>query len=170
LLLVEELTQQVGQEGLEGLLKEALEGLEYSVSAEKGYLEVNVPLASLREAATRLKKAGFDHVKSLTVVDYAKKGEFKVLYILSSYLAEELSGQLLALSTTIKRDDPKLPSLSDVWTSLFFQEREVYEMFGIVFEGHPDLRILLLAPHIAELRPLRKEFVVKEEPIIRKPK
>ncbi|MCE4613311.1 MAG: NADH-quinone oxidoreductase subunit C [Desulfurococcales archaeon] len=155
---------------LEGLVSKALEGINYSISREKGYVEVSVPLESLREAALRLKNAGFDHVKSLTIVDYIKKGEFKAMYIVSSYLSEELSGGLIALSTTVKRDKAKLPSLSDVWISLLFQEREVYEMFGIEFEGHPDLRLLLLAPHIAELKPLRKEFIVKEEPIIRKPK
>lgn len=162
-----------GQEeaaSLESIISKALEGIDYKVSREKGYVEVSVPLEALREAALRLKKAGFDHVKSLTVVDYIKRGEFKVMYMLSSYLTEELAGTILALSTTIKRDEAKLPSLSDIWTSLFFQEREVYEMFGIDFEGHPDLRLLLLAPHIAELKPLRKEFVVKEEPIIKKPK
>ncbi|MEB3860577.1 MAG: NADH-quinone oxidoreductase subunit C, partial [Desulfurococcales archaeon] len=128
---------------LESLISEALKGIDHSLAVEKGYLEVSVPASALREAALRLKKAGFDHVKSLTVVDYAKKGEFKVMYMVSSYLNESLASSLVALSTIIERGNPKLPSLSDVWTSLFFQEREVYEMFGIEFEGHPDLRILL---------------------------
>lgn len=42
-------------------------------------------------------------------------------------------------------------------------EREVYEFFGIVFDDHPDLRLLLLTPVIAALKPLRKDYVVKEE-------
>ena len=73
----------------------------------------------------------------------------------------------MGIGTEIPRDNPKMPTLVYVWRSVEFQEREVFEFFGIEFEGHPDLRPLLLSPPVAEKRPLRKDFIVKEEPIIR---
>ncbi len=138
-----------------------------SIEEGKGYISVRVPSRKLREAAVKLKNIGFDHVKSLTVIDYKSKGVFEVMYMASSYLNEDLSRVIVALTIDVDRNNPRLPSLSDIWTSVEFQEREVYEFFGIEFMGHPDLRPLLLVPDVADLRPLTKDFIVKEEPIIR---
>ena len=136
---------------------------EAPVEQLKGYVEVPVDVASIRDAAARLKAAGFDHVKSVTAVDYPAKGQIKVIYHVSSMLDESLSKYVVGLATSVDRDNPVLPSLSDIWLSAEFQEREVYEFFGVKFEGHPDLRPLLLTPDIAALRPLRKDFKVAEE-------
>lgn len=133
----------------------------------KGFIDFIVDKGDLVEAASRVKKAGFDHVKSLTVIDYKAEGKFKVVYHVSSYLNEELAGHIVGVGTEIPRDNPRLPTLVHVWRGVEFQEREVFEFFGIEFEDHPDLRLLLLAPQIAEKKPLRKDFIVKEEPIIR---
>ncbi|PMP97692.1 MAG: NADH-quinone oxidoreductase subunit C [Nitrososphaera sp.] len=129
----------------------------------KGYLEVSIDPGSLRDAAAKLKEAGFDHVKSVTAVDYPAKKQIKVIYHISSMLDEELSKYVVGLATLIDRENPLVPSLSGIWLSAEFQEREVYEFFGVKFEGHPDLRPLLLTPDIAAQRPLRKDFKVVEE-------
>jgi NADH dehydrogenase subunit C (EC 1.6.5.3) len=63
----------------------------------------------------------------------------------------------------VDRDDPVVPSLVGVWLSAEFQEREVYEYFGVRFDGHPDLRPLLLTPDLAAQKILRKDFKVVEE-------
>ncbi len=149
------------------IAEEALSGIEYRVDEGKGFIEFIVAKENLVEAASRLKKAGFDHVKSLTVVDYKAEDKFKIVYHASSYLNEDLAKAIVGIGTEVPRSNPKVPTLVYVWRSVEFQEREVFEFFGIEFEDHPDLRLLLLAPQIAEKKPLRKDFIVKEEPIIR---
>ena len=108
----------------------------------------------------------YDHVDSVTGVDYPVDKEIEVVYHLSSYTDPELSRQILELATRAQReDDPipgndatKLPSLRDIFYSVEFHEREVFEMLGVFFEGHPDNRRLLLPEDWADLPPLRKDF------------
>jgi len=143
---------------------------EYIISLEigKDLIHVEVDMDKIVEAASKLKEAGFDHVKDVTAVDYPKEGIIKIFYHVSSYNDKELSRYIVGLGYKIPRDKNEVPSLYSVWTSADFQEREVYEGFGIHFKGHPDMRPLLLAPTVAELKPLRKDFIVKEEPIFKK--
>ncbi|MFP3308262.1 MAG: NADH-quinone oxidoreductase subunit C [Nitrososphaeria archaeon] len=149
-------------QGIVDRLKSALgEGI--SVEQLKGYLELQVDPGRLVDAARRLKEAGFDHVKSITAVDYPAKKQIKVIYHVSSMLDEELARYVVGLATYVDRDDPVVPSLVGVWLSAEFQEREVYEYFGVRFDGHPDLRPLLLTPDLAAQKILRKDFKVVEE-------
>ena len=148
---------------LQKKILEALKDLNPATEPARGYIDIVVNPDRLVEAAKRLKAMGFDHVISVTVVDYIAKKQFKVMYHLTSYLNEELAKFMVSLSTYIPRDNPRVPSLTSVWLSAEFQEREEYEMFGVIFDGHPDLRPLLLTPVVAALKPLRKDFVVEEE-------
>lgn len=149
-------------QGIVDRLKSALgEGI--SVEQLKGYLELQVDPGRLVDVARRLKEAGFDHVKSVTAVDYPAKKQIKVIYHVSSMLDEELARYVVGLATSVDRDDPVVPSLVGVWLSAEFQEREVYEYFGVRFDGHPDLRPLLLTPDLAAQKILRKDFKVVEE-------
>ncbi len=150
-------------EELQKVILEKLKDLNPTVEPAKNYLDVVVPVQNLVEAAKRLKDIGFDHVISVGAIDYIAKKQFKVMYHLTSYLNESLSKYMVSLSTYISRDNPHLPSLTSIWLSAEFQEREEFEMFGIIFDGHPDLRPLLLTPVVAALKPLRKDFIVKEE-------
>jgi NADH-quinone oxidoreductase subunit C len=150
-------------EELQKSLLEALKDYKPQVEPVKGYIDIVVPVEHLVEAAVKLKELGFDHVISVGAVDYIAKKQFKVMYHVTSYLNEDLSKFMVSLSTYISRDNPHCPSLTRVWLSAELQERETYEMFGITFDGHPDLRLLLLTPVVAALKPLRKDFVVKEE-------
>ena len=108
----------------------------------------------------------YDHVDSVAGVDYPADKEIEVVYHLSSYTDPVLSRQILELATRAQReDDPipgndatKLPSLRDIFYSVEFHEREVFEMLGVYFEGHPDNRRLLLPEDWADLPPLRKDF------------
>jgi NADH-quinone oxidoreductase subunit C len=147
------------------LLKHALGGLAKEVTVRKGYVEVLVDADSVVSVANKLKELGFDHVKSVTATDYPKESKIRVTYHVSSYLREDLARPILGLSVDLPRDNPVMESLAGVWRSSEFQEREVYEFFGVTFRGHPDLRPLLLIPELAERRVLRKDFVVKEESI-----
>jgi len=152
-------------EDVKTLVERILEGMIRGVEIRKGYVEVVVDLENVVEAARRLKEAGFDHVKSVTAVDYPKESKIRVTYHVSSYLNEELARVIVGLSVDLPRDNPVMESLTGIWRSAEFQEREVYEFFGVTFRGHPDLRPLLLIPELAEKRVLRKDFVVREESI-----
>lgn len=108
----------------------------------------------------------YDHVESVAGVDYPTDKEIEVVYHLSSYTDPTLTRQILELTTRAQREeDPipgkdatKLPSLRDIFYSVEFHEREVFEMLGVYFEGHPDNRRLLLPEDWADLPPLRKDF------------
>jgi NADH-quinone oxidoreductase subunit C len=108
----------------------------------------------------------YDHVDSVSGVDYPADKEIEVVYHLSSYTDPTLTRQILELATRAQREDKpipgndatKLPSLRDIFYSVEFHEREVFEMLGVFFEGHPDNRRLLLPEDWADLPPLRKDF------------
>ena len=141
-------------EELAKLLKNTLRGLAKEVTLWKGYVEVLVDVDSVAAVASKLKELGFDHVKSVTASDYPKESKIRVTYHVSSYLREDLAKVILGLSVDLPRDNPVMESLTGVWRSSEFQEREVYEFFGVTFRGHPDLRPLLLIPELAEKKVL----------------
>jgi NADH-quinone oxidoreductase subunit C len=62
-------------------------------------------------------------------------------------------------------DDPHVPSVTPEWPTADHQEREIFDMFGVVFDGHPDLRRILL-PEDYEGHPQRRDFPVGGEPIL----
>ncbi len=131
---------------------------------------INVDKDNIKEVATFLRDSlGFDHAESVSGVDYPKDKEIEVVYHLGSYTDPQLSKQIVALATRVPREDnpnpghdnTKLPSLRDIFYSVEFHEREVFEMLGVYFEGHPDNRRLLLPEDWADLPPLRKDFKIK---------
>jgi len=111
----------------------------------------------------------YDHVESVSGVDYPQDKEIEVVYHIGSYSDSSLARQILVLSTRAQREEnpipgndaTKLPTLRDIFYSVEFHEREVFEMFGVYFEGHPDNRRLLLPEDWADLPPLRKDFAIK---------
>ncbi len=148
--------------------EEALKSIGVSYSVEEGanFVEFIVDVARLKDAALALKNAGFGTVVSVTATDYPKKNTIKVVYHVTSMIDDEVKGAIIGVGVYLPRiDKPSMPSLTGVWLSAEFMEREVFEFFGVEFEGHPDLKPLLLIPPLAEKRPLRKDFVVREENI-----
>lgn len=111
----------------------------------------------------------FDHAESVSGVDYPQDKEIEVVYHLGSYTDSSLSRQILVLATRAQREEnpipgndaTKLPSLREIFYSVEFHEREIFEMFGVYFQGHPDNRRLLLPEDWADLPPLRKDFAIK---------
>ena len=102
-------------------------------------------------------------------MDYPQDKEIAVVYHIGSYSDPALARQILVLSTRAQREEnpipgrdaTKLPTLRDVFYSVEFHEREIFEMFGVYFKGHPDNRRLLLPEDWADLPPLRKDFAIK---------
>ena len=128
-----------------------------------------VSRTDIHDAAVYAKELGFDHAESVSGVDYPEDKQIEVVYHLGSYTKPDLEQTVLALATrTTREDDPtpgndstRLPTLRDVFYSVEFHEREIFEMLGVYFEGHPDNRRLLLPEDWADLPPLRKDFAIK---------
>ncbi len=87
-------------------------------------------------------------------VDYPKEGIIQLVY----YVSNPETKVLLLLKFNVPRDAPRVKSLCPVWGGMDFHEREAYEMFGIEFEGHPNMIPFLLPPDWRGGHPLRKDF------------
>ena len=133
-------------------------------------IRINVSKENVHDVAEFIRDGlNYDHVESVSGVDYPQDKEIEVVYHIGSYTDSSLARQILVLATRAQREeDPipgndatKLPSLRDIFYSVEFHEREVFEMFGVYFEGHPDNRRLLLPEDWADLPPLRKDFAIK---------
>ena len=124
-------------------------------------LKVTVPPSEIKEAAFFVRDVlGFDHLNVVGGTDYMQQGEFEVIYFVGSIAKPGQQDLVVQLAERIKRDDsPKGPSLVEVWPAAEYHERETFEMLGIVFEGHPDLRRLLLPEDWNDIPPLRKDYV-----------
>lgn len=112
------------------------------------------------EVAAHLHEAGFDHVASVAGVDYPKDNVIEVVYHAASYSREELTRVVGALAVRVPRDAPTMPTLTGVWGSAEFHERETHDLLGVVFEGHPNLERLLLPEDWSDIPPLRRDFVL----------
>jgi NADH-quinone oxidoreductase subunit C len=109
-----------------------------------------------------------DKVKAKQVVDGVEKeveetiktkipGYLEVVYHLFS-IARKEGPVVIRMRTGNRSDDVTLPSLTPVWRSAEFQEREAFDLFGVVFEGHPDLRRILMWDGFVD-HPMRKDYV-----------
>lgn len=125
------------------------------------YLEGKDPAISVKaddlfKVASHLKeKEGYDYLSAVTGVDYPDR--FEVIYHLYS-MKEEKGPLILKVSTS--KDEPEVPSVTPLWPGANFQEREVYDLMGIRFSGHPDLKRILLWEGY-EGHPLRKDFPIQ---------
>lgn len=100
----------------------------------------------------------YDCLSNLSGVDYPKKQAIEIVYHLYSYV----HFHTLCLKIDMPRDDPSVPTLERVWATANWHEREVYDLLGVFFEGHSDLRRILM-PEDWVGHPLRKDFVEPEE-------
>jgi len=100
----------------------------------------------------------FDCLSNLSGVDYPKRNAIQVVYHLFSYPLRHW----IVLKVDPTRDDPVVPTVSDVWSAANWQEREVFDLLGVTFTGHPDLRRILM-PEDWPGHPLRKDFVEPQE-------
>lgn len=98
----------------------------------------------------------FDYLIDITALDYqGEEKRFCLVYHLYSYQA----GDLIRVKTRVAEGE-MAPSVTSIWKGANWLEREVYDMFGIEFSGHPDLRRLLLPPDWHG-HPLRKDYDIK---------
>jgi NADH-quinone oxidoreductase subunit C len=120
-------------------------------------LTLTVPRDQIREVCRTVQAAGYNFLETVTCVDwFPAEPRFQVTYhILSHSLKERV--RLCAMVDSI---DPSIDSITPVWPSANFYEREVWDLFGVRFHGHPNLRRILL-PEEWEGHPLRKDYPVE---------
>jgi NADH-quinone oxidoreductase subunit C len=113
----------------------------------------NQSLYRVAEFLKNTPELDFDYLVNLTAVDYTDY--FEVVY----HLVSLKHNHSLVLKTRCRdRDKPAVPSVVNIWRSADFQEREVYDLMGIVFEGHPNLKRLLLWEGFVG-HPLRRDYL-----------
>ncbi|MCD6386524.1 NADH-quinone oxidoreductase subunit C [Candidatus Sumerlaeota bacterium] len=99
------------------------------------------------------KELAFDFLSCISGVDYPDEGIIETVYHIFSYL----KGHKLVIKVRLSRDNPIVDSVTGVWRSADWLEREVYDLLGVKFKGHPNLRRILL-PEDWEGHPLRKDY------------
>ncbi|OGR83495.1 MAG: hypothetical protein A2636_02370 [Elusimicrobia bacterium RIFCSPHIGHO2_01_FULL_64_10] len=125
-------------------------------------LFLSCPAEKLPALAKILKedaKLGFDYLVMVTAVDHPKTTAAELARMDVVYQFYSLARRhRLVVKVSVPRENPEVPSLADLWSTADWQEREVYDMFGIRFAGHPDLRRILMWDEFPGW-PLRKDYV-----------
>ncbi len=124
-----------------------------------GEITVVVPSASIVDVCSFLKDAhGFDMLADLCGGDRGPEEDprFEVNY----HLFSTKHYNRLRLKVLLSEDDPKVETVTGVWRTANWHERETYDMFGVIFEGHPDLRRILM-PSDFDGFALRKDFPLR---------
>lgn len=103
---------------------------------------------------------GFDMLAELGAADYLQYPGAKDRYGVWYILLNTTTSQRLVVKTFVNDPDPKLPSVFSLWKGADWMEREVYDMYGVVFDGHPDLRRILMPDEFAG-HPLRKDYPLR---------
>lgn len=131
---------------------------ETTTSEFRADTRIEVPAAELLAVMTALRsERQFDLLVDVTCVDYLNyrgaKNRFGLVYLVASTHSNE------RLTVRVFIDEPNLrvPSLFSLWSGAEWMEREVYDMFGVEFVGHPDLRRILMPEEFTEF-PLRKDY------------
>jgi NADH-quinone oxidoreductase subunit C len=119
-------------------------------------LSVYIDRANIKEACSVLKPQ-FNFLSDLTCVDwYPSEPRFEVIYHLLSHQLKER----VRLKVRLQGDDAAVESITSVWPAANFFEREIFDLFGVRFLGHPNLRRIMM-PEDWEGHPLRKDYPVE---------
>jgi len=148
-----------GIKDLERWVGDIVSGAEVKLD-KYGVAWVDVPLDKLKDTLKNLKENGYVHITTITGVDMIDENKIALIYHLAPY---GISGYpQLCVKTYVPRDEPIAPSIVDMFKAALVYEREVYDLLGVKFEGHPNLSRILLPKDLPEgYHPLRKDF--KEE-------
>ena len=127
--------------------------------AKFDYNELTLVIAAnkIREACATLQAAGYNFFEDLTAVDwYPASPRFQLSYHLLSHGYKER----VRVRVMLDESHPAVESITPVWAGANYYEREVFDLFGIRFEGHPDMRRIMM-PDDWKGHPLRKDYPVE---------
>ena len=124
---------------------------------DRGELTLTVPADRIREALSAIKDAGYNAFLDMTAVDWLpSEPRFQLSYhVLSHRLKDRIR-----LKTWVDSEDPAVESITSIWPGANYYEREVFDLFGIRFDGHPNLRRIMM-PEEWIGHPLRKDYPVE---------
>ena len=135
---------------------DAVEGAKF----DRNELSIYVERTSLRQACTTLRNDSeyrYDMLADLTCVDWTPNDpRFEVIY----HLFSTVTKKRVRLKVRLSGDDARVDSLTPLWPGANFFEREVFDLFGVRFQEHPDLKRILM-PDNWEGHPLRKDYPVE---------
>lgn len=144
------------------VLQSHLASLDIPLEVEEGgeWLNVQVAADAFKPYMRRLREdalLNLDYLFCLTCVDW--KSHLTMVYHLTSIANRKIQ---LVVKVKLDRTDPLVDTVSDIWRTAEFHEREVFEMYGVQFKDHPDLRLLILPDGWEGKHPMRKDF---EDPV-----
>jgi NADH-quinone oxidoreductase subunit C len=120
-----------------------------------------VPADRLFEAMAALRDfGGFDFLSDVTAVDYLHYPDATDRYGVVYLLSNTTTGERVVVKTFVNDPNPTLPSVYPLWKTADWTEREVYDLYGITFTGHPDLRRIMMPDGFAG-HPLRKDYPLR---------
>ncbi|MFZ1084834.1 MAG: NADH-quinone oxidoreductase subunit C [Terracidiphilus sp.] len=124
---------------------------------DRGELTLTVSSDQIRAAAATVQAAGYNAFEDVTAVDwFPSEPRFQLSYHIVSHTYKER----IRLRVMLGGDAPTVESITSIWPGANFYEREVFDLFGIGFEGHPNLRRILM-PDDWQGYPLRKDYPVE---------
>lgn len=146
------------------IIEEKFAGQVLGTTTHAGQVGVSLKKDKIREICFFLRDDSaikMDHLSDLTAVDFSRyPGDagprFEVVYNMISTIHHHR----IRLKVRVPEDDPRIDTVSPVWQTANWHERETYDLMGIKFDGHPDLRRILM-PEDWEGHPLRKEYPLK---------
>jgi NADH-quinone oxidoreductase subunit C len=151
--------------GLELLAQELREARPDAVVATEFFRDkgaIHVAPDAIGDVLELLRTKGYKNLMSVHGVDYyPEEPRLGVQY----ELLDRDALDRLTIKLRVPLDAPNVPSVTPQWPTADFQEREVYDMFGVVFDGHPDLRRILM-PEDYEGHPQRRDFPIGGEPVL----
>ncbi len=153
-------------------LTQAIEGIQkkhgdqvLEVKGEESRHRIRIKPEGLTAIAKEIEQAGFNHLSFVTAVDNLERDRGSSITIVYGFFSTFGRDSVL-MELDLPRDKPEVDSIAAIWKGADWHEREVFDLFGVHFKGHPDLRRILL-PDDWEGHPLLKDF--EHENLIRKP-
>jgi NADH-quinone oxidoreductase subunit C len=132
----------------------------FTTSHFRDNFRIHVEPARLIAVLEFLKAGGFDMLAELSAADYLHYPDAKDRYEVWYCLSNTTTGERLVVKTFVNDPDPKLPSVFGLWKGSDWMEREVYDMYGIEFIDHPDMRRILMPDEFTAF-PLRKDYPMR---------
>jgi NADH-quinone oxidoreductase subunit C len=128
----------------------------------RGRAELRVNPRHVVDVLSELREKGYTFLASLHGLDYyPEEPRLGVIY----ELLDMQEVDRISVSSRVPTDDARIATVTGLWPGAEFPEREVYDMFGVIFEGHPDMRRILM-PEDFEGFPQRRDFPIGGEPVL----
>ena len=150
-------TQAVFEAHADNAAVKALSGLATDAKFDRAELTITVARENIVAAGEAVKQAGYTFLEDVTAVDwYPSEPRFQITYHI---LPMSLKARV-RLVVRLNEEDAVIDSIVGVWPSANFYEREVFDLFGVRFSGHPNLRRIMM-PEDWQGHPLRKDYPVE---------